>query len=258
MNISQSSNNTFLVNGAASQTSMPPTSFESGNFSLAALLSLNLGPSGLTFAWNIDKHSAKMEGASLSQQCPNVSMTIFLTTTSTPSNTSGLPAFLAQALSISESRILVSSATPSQRATLATLPITIEASSDSNSALLASYQLSNLLQTDQQFKNDISQTIGTDVVGSSPDTSQISPATPEAEAPSKKDEMWVGTLVGIIFSSTLGTAIVLIFLTAIFFRFSAYREEKRLNEMTTRLLLSSQPLISPSSGEKLTVQNGHH
>lgn len=259
LNVTDRSKNSFYVNGAALETSVPPTFFESGNFSLAALITLNLGPTGLDFEWTIGTHSAHMIGGELFHQCPNVSMTIELTTSATPSNTSGLPSLLASALSIEESRITVSSATSSKRASLATLPITIAASSNGPSSILASYQLKQLLLTDSQFQDDISQAIGTDVVGSTPDTSQIDPALPITAVPSKKDEIWAGTIVGIVFASVFGTAIVLIFLTAVFFRFTSYREEKRLDKMTERMLVRPRPLISPSTGEtskKDAVQNG--
>ena len=249
LNITDRSKNSFYVNGAPLETSVPPTVFESGNFSLAALIALNLGPTGLNFKWTIGTHSATMEGGELSHQCPNASITIEFTTTSTPTNTSGLPSLLASALSIEESRITVSSASSSRRDSLAVLPVTIAASENGPSAILASYQLKQLLRTDTQFQDDISQSIGSDVVGSTADTSQITPALPVEAAPQKSDEIWAGTIVGIVFASTLGTAIVLIFITAVFFRLTSYREERRLDKRTEQMLVTPRPLISPSAGE---------
>lgn len=258
VNVTDTSKNAFYVNGALLDTSLPPTVFGTGDFPLAALITLNLGPNGLTLAWTLGERTSTMDGSASSHRCPNVSLTIDITTTSTPSNTSALPSLLASALSISASRITVSSTSSSTRSSLATLPITITPSETEISSILASYRLEQLLRENGQFVTDLSQTISSDVAGSTIDTSQISPALPQAAAPTKKGEMWVGTLMGIIFSSIFGTAIVAMLLTTFIFRFTAYLEEKRLNTLTERLLVPERPLIGPPIGEahnKIIVQH---
>lgn len=242
--ISNTTKNVFTVNGELLESSTPPSTFMAGKIQIGAHISVNLGSKGLLFGWTIGKNSATVNGSLGAYKCPSISPTVLIETSSSSSNVSGLASFLSTELSIRESRITISSSPSSKRASLEMLSVTIGHASNEKSAILASNELLTRISTDQSFKDDLSQIIGSDVLGANVDTSQIPPVQPIVPPPDKKDEMWAGTVVGIVFASIFGTAIVAMLITTFIFRLTGFLEEKRLDAKAKSLLLSKRPLIA--------------
>ena len=235
--------NQFSINGARLETNMPPINFTGGEIKNSATLAVNLGPTGLVFAWTISDQAAILNGSDLTHNCPTIAMSVLLECTSTPPNPSSLIPYLSLLIPINESRIAVETVDASAGYAAAVL-ISIAPAMDQRSSVWASNQLFKQLSTSSSVKNDMETILGTTIGTYRVDTTGISDVNPLPPPPPPKYEMRAGTLVGIVFASVFGTTLLIIAIFTVIFRVSAYLEEKRMNRLANSYYGESKPLIN--------------
>lgn len=254
-NMTVGSQNQYSINGVALQTSFPPTEFQSGEVKNSGMISVNLGPNGLLFGWILNGLVTYINGSAAAHKCPEVATSVLLECESgVAPELSTLPSFIGTLLNINASRVVASLVSSAKRADY-TVQIAIQPATGEFSSVWVSNRLYNFLQTNPTVLADLSSELNTDIIEFQVSTAGIIDIAPFKAAAPKPREIRLGTILGIICATLLGTGIFITIVIAIIFRLDAWLEQRRLDELASRLRVNSEPFIQPSEGQK-PQQNG--